>query len=279
MEVQQNYKIIEILLILKKNEIYFGDNKFKIIAYDNAINNFKKKQFDKIGSRIKAKIEIIKNTGTYPNINEIKNKIYFYDLLSKYKGFGPSNIKKIINSGVTTIEQVKQYPNLTKLQLFSLNNNFPKISREQGKIIFDKIKKYLPRGKIIFAGSYRRKQKYIGDIDILIFTKNKTFDITLPDDIFIISEGPKKISFAYKLNKLNYVEIDLRFFNFENYGTALLYFTGPYLFNIEMRKKAEKMGYKLNEYSLCKNNECIYGKSEKEIFKILDMKYLPPEKR
>lgn len=39
------------------------------------------------------------------------------------------------------------------------------------------------------------------------------------------------------------------------------------------------MGYKLNEYGIFKNNKNILVKSEKEIFDLLEMKYLEPQER
>ena len=46
-----------------------------------------------------------------------------------------------------------------------------------------------------------------------------------------------------------------------------------------MRRKAKKLGYKLNEYGLYKNDDKIEIKSEKDIFKKLEMHYLKPKDR
>ena len=46
-----------------------------------------------------------------------------------------------------------------------------------------------------------------------------------------------------------------------------------------MRKKAIEKGYLLNEYGLLKDGEYHKGKTEEEVFEVLDMKYVPPEKR
>ena len=57
-------------------------------------------------------------------------------------------------------------------------------------------------------------------------------------------------------------------------------FTGSGEFNKKMRLVAKKKGYKLSEYGLFdKHNHIIKVNSERDIFKILDMEYLPPRLR
>ena len=77
--------------------------------------------------------------------------------------------------------------------------------------------------------------------------------------------------------------IDIRFIPHDNYPAALLYFTGSGRHNIMMRNQAIEKGYRLNEYNLLKKVKDDYKpvkvKNEKDIFKILDMKYLEPEER
>jgi DNA polymerase (family 10) len=46
-----------------------------------------------------------------------------------------------------------------------------------------------------------------------------------------------------------------------------------------LRSKAKKMGYKVNEYGIFKNNKNILVESEEEIFKLLEIKYLEPQER
>lgn len=60
---------------------------------------------------------------------------------------------------------------------------------------------------------------------------------------------------------------------------SILYLTGPKYSNIKMRTIAKSKGYKLNQYSLSKDSIIVGINNEKEIFNILNVKYLPPEKR
>ena len=73
--------------------------------------------------------------------------------------------------------------------------------------------------------------------------------------------------------------IDIRFVPFQSYYSALLYFTGSFQLNREMRQVAKKLGYKLNEYGLYKNKKLIKVNSEKDIFDKLKLKYQEPKYR
>ena len=82
-----------------------------------------------------------------------------------------------------------------------------------------------------------------------------------------------------KLKNKEVRRIDIRFVPFQSYYSALLYFTGSYQLNQEMRQIAKKLGYKLNEYGLYKNKKLIKVNSEKDIFDKLKMKYKEPKYR
>jgi DNA polymerase (family 10) len=79
----------------------------------------------------------------------------------------------------------------------------------------------------------------------------------------------------------NGIQADLRIVPEKSFGAALQYFTGSKDYNIKLREIAIKKGYKLNEYGLFerKTGKMVAGETEKEIFKILGVKYIEPEKR
>jgi len=130
------------------------------------------------------------------------------------------------------------------------------------------------------AGSIRRKEPTIGDIDIIVSSKNPP-EVTakfvkLRQVKKVIAHGSTKA--AVWMN--NNFEVDVRVVDDSCYGAALQYFTGPKNFNIKTRKIAIKKGYKLSEYGLFdrKTNKLIAGKTEKDIFKKLGLPYIKPEK-
>jgi DNA polymerase/3'-5' exonuclease PolX len=166
--------------------------------------------------------------------------------------------------------------------------------------------KYDDSEKYIFeiCGSYRRESPTSGDIDVLIsklgskldekdqinhlerFVKMlkdpiKTNDDQplLVDDITDKHYETKYMGFAkYKDNPFR--RIDIRYVPHDVYYSALLYFTGSATLNVNMRKIAEKMGLKLSEYGLTKEDGSkIPIETEYDIFKILKLEYLAPRLR
>ncbi|KAN0047825.1 hypothetical protein ACTA71_002212 [Dictyostelium dimigraforme] len=80
--------------------------------------------------------------------------------------------------------------------------------------------------------------------------------------------------------------IDFKLIPIESYYFGLLHNTGSDEFNRQMRAIALSKGYTLSEYSINKfskesgkDDQIIPVNSEEEIFKIIDMKYYPPEER
>ena len=67
------------------------------------------------------------------------------------------------------------------------------------------------------------------------------------DDLTDTDNGTKYMGFS-KLPRKKVRRIDIRFVPFDYYPAALLYFTGSYELNTQMRQVAKSMGYKLNEY-------------------------------
>lgn len=147
--------------------------------------------------------------------------------------------------------------------------------------VVSQLKKLKEVKKIEAAGSLRRKKPTIGDIDIVIQTSKPEIVV----DKFvrmnfvkkILGKGKEKATIITKNN----MQVDIRLFNKDNYGSGLLYFTGDKQHNIWLRKIAIKKGYKLNEYGLFdkKTGKRIAGKTESEIYKKLGVKILSPEKR
>ena len=160
--------------------------------------------------------------------------------------------------------------------------------------------------KYIFeiCGSYRREAQTSGDIDILFSKLGTRLDVKddfnhlemlikilkspikknndnplIVDDITDKHYETKYMGFSkYKNNPVR--RIDVRYVPFQVYYSALLYFTGSATLNVNMRKIAEKMGLKLSEYGLTKEDGSrLEVESEYDIFKILKIEYLHPRLR
>jgi len=137
--------------------------------------------------------------------------------------------------------------------------------------------------KIEYAGSLRRWQETIGDIDILVTVKSakKSHEAVMnhfvkyPEVLKVVARGDTKSSVALQSG----IDVDLRVVDSKCFGAALHYFTGSKPHNIRIRDLAKKKGLKINEYGVFKNEKFIGGKDEKEIFSSVGLPYIIPELR
>lgn len=65
----------------------------------------------------------------------------------------------------------------------------------------------------------------------------------------------------------------------EEYGALVLRLTGNFLFTRMIRAWAKRQGMLLNNQGLYRGGEILAGISERQIFYMLDLKYLPPNER
>lgn len=153
------------------------------------------------------------------------------------------------------------------------------------------------------AGSFRRGLSVVNDIDILVFKSlpaivgriaSPTIAAKLArHGVKIITPpivcGP--IHCAYKViiddrgEKLSF-KLDLFYVPPGEKIPSILHWTGSKNLNIRMRAQAKRLGYKLNQHGLFKVDKAgklpdklVAIKTEKDIFKLLRVTYLPPEKR
>lgn len=138
------------------------------------------------------------------------------------------------------------------------------------------------------AGSLRRGKETVGDLDLLLIlaeghTARKKVDaiaahiLTYTRIDQILARGENKVSFTLDSG----LQVDVRLLEKDNFGAALLYFTGSKEHNVALRGRANDMGYTLNEYSLAtlKNEKRVAGRTEEEIYAKLKLDFVAPELR
>jgi len=138
------------------------------------------------------------------------------------------------------------------------------------------------------AGSLRRGKETVGDLDLLLtlgdgHTSQKHIDamakhiLEFPGIDQTLAHGENKVSFTLE----NGLQVDVRLLEKENFGAALLYFTGSKEHNVSLRGRANDMGYTLNEYALAtlKGEKRVAGRTEEEIYAKLKLDFIPPELR
>jgi len=277
---------------------------YRVRAYTNAIESLKNGTTEGIGKKLLSKIEIIKKTGKLDELIEMRK----YVRLMKLPGFGKSFINKLIDNGIKPEPQIilksqKKLAEkgiiLNRTQLIGLENykeliKEKKIKREIITDITHDLENHLMNlgiilEKFVVVGSYRRGVKESRDIDILVVTDDnmstevmKSIYNAMKQYKYYVTHlvlGSTKFTFLLKYKRA-IIQVDIRVIPHESYPTALLYFTGSKLFNVQMRHLAKIKGYILNEYELKKiPSKRIEVHSEADIFNELGLEYIPPEKR
>jgi DNA polymerase (family 10) len=315
----RNREVADLLFKIADGLDLSGENFFKIRAYRKAGNVIKDLPEDieriykdgnlttieGVGAGIAKKIEEYLTTGKMTKLEEVEKDIpeSLFNLL-QIRDLGPRTIhnlhkklgvndlqdlKKVIQNGSFSeieglgekkaekiLENIKLYEERTgKNRRFTLGEVTPTVQE-----ILEKLKNLKSVKRVSPAGSLRRMKESVGDIDILIETAHPEKAIneftSFPQIKKVLESGKTKVSVMLKGID---IQMDLRVLPAESYGAALLYFTGSKDHNVKIRGLAIKKGLKINEYGVFKNEKMIAGKSEKEIYNLLGMDFIPPELR
>lgn len=195
--------------------------------------------------------------------------------VAELSGLGKKSAQKILNS----IEWMEQFGERCRLDE----------AAEIAEPIYNFLKDQEGVESISVAGSLRRSKETIGDVDILIGTEEEhienLFNAFVDHDLVVevLGRGETKSSIRTKEGR----QVDLRIVKPQQFPAALMYFTGSKEHNVVLRQRARERGLSLNEYGLFELNEDgdtdfekpIDYSSEEDIYKQLDLHFIPPELR
>lgn len=318
---QTNKKLTGIFEDIAAIYRFKGDeNRFRVRAYEKAarvldhlnddvshyMSDDQLEDIPGIGESIAAKIREFVKTGKIEKYEELKKEIPadFIDLLN-VKGLGPRTLKTFRDElGITTrgelVEALKD-GRIGSLEGFREKTvkNILEGLHEQEKAekrillnealeisdwLITKLKVCPGIEKIDVAGSIRRGRETIGDIDLLVSSPQKKRSEII--DFFTSMSGVRKVlakggTKASVVIDQNHRQVDLRLINKDQWGAALLYFTGSKDHNIHLRQIARDRGLKINEYGLyrLKGNKKIAGETEEGLYHKLGLEWIPPELR
>ena len=132
--------------------------------------------------------------------------------------------------------------------------------------------------KIEIVGSIRRKEKNPADIDITLIPKNQESKEKIGQKLSgmgkRLSGGEQRAFF-----KIEGVEVEIYYTSAEEWGAALMSYSGPFGANIGLRIIARSKGFKLNQHGLFRHGLRVAGKTEEEVYRALGREWKPPEKR
>ncbi len=252
-----------------------------------------------IGRELSEKIDEIIKTGKLGFLDELKAKLPpgLPELL-RVEGIGPKKVKLFYeDAGVDSIEGLAKAARSGRLRhlnrmgvkseakiIQAIENYLKTAGRFHLDVGFqeaEKISQALqPTAEEIFAaGSLRRRRDTVGDLDILAVAGDgpaliKNF-VNHPQTAAILAEGTTRCAIRLK----NGLQVDLRIMQKQDFGSALLYFTGSKAHNIALRKRAKSMGLKVSEYGIFQDGESIAGRTEEECYRALGLPWIPPELR
>jgi len=212
---------------------------------------------------------------------------------SAYQVCDPEGVEKLAREG-----KIRILPRMGEKHEQKLLKAIEDYRRIAGRFLIDaaeneaeKLTAYLSKfpgfDKITPAGSLRRGRETVGDLDVLVTGKGCSSETKRAEAIAyvaqypplmdVIASGDNKISFRLRSG----MQVDVRLLPPESFGAAMQYFTGSKAHNVALRQRALKMGYTLNEYSLAdlKTEKPVAGKTEEEIYRKLQLDYIPPELR
>lgn len=308
-EVSEILDEISTLLELK------GENPFKSRAYSNAsrtiaalemdlgeaVRSGALKEVKGIGAALFEKITELVTTGKLGYYEELKASVPagLFEMI-RIPGLGPKRAKAIFDQlGVSTLGELEYACNENRL--LKLDGFGPKmqdkilqgiqyvrkqkgqfhypVAAGEAELLYATLKAHKSVKRIAIAGSLRRKKEVVKDIDLLVSADRsgpvmEAFT-TLPEVEEVIAKGETKSSVRLKSG----INADLRVVTDAEFPYALHHFTGSKEHNVAMRGRAQRLGFKMNEYGLFKGEKLIPCKDEKEIFAKLGLAFIPPELR
>jgi DNA polymerase (family 10) len=254
-----------------------------------------------IGKDLAGKIAEIVNTGRLGALAEIEARTpTTLAALTAVPGLGPKRVHRLHEAfGIKTLkdlERAARKHRIRELRGFTAKTEekiLAEIERSQAREQRFKIATaedfaqtlctYLqadPRiGRVVVAGSYRRRKETVGDLDILVTCAKGQAAVNhflAYDEIAkIVAKGSTRATVILRSG----IQVDLRVVPAKSYGAALHYFTGSKSHNIAIRKLGQARGLKINEYGIFRDGTRIGGRTEEEIFAAIGLPYIEPELR
>ena len=276
-------------------------NKFKIVAYERAADAVEHATSELKDIWDEGKLEDVPGVG--PSIAKHLSELFLrgrsvhFDELMKDIPKDAFRLMKLPNIGIKTA--MKLLKESSKEEIEMRIKEVEKLEKQEKRhllpyasLIASEIIKYMGENtdveKIEPLGSLRRKVATVGDIDIIVTSKNSQSVNSIMDHFTkypktqkVIEKGPHTSSILIPGG----IQVDLLVIDGKQYGSAVQHFTGSKHHNIALREHALKMGFSLNEYGAKKagedpkNAKYKMFDNENDYYNFLGLQYIPPELR
>jgi DNA polymerase (family X) len=292
------------------------ENPFRIRAYRNASRLLRRyareasamiaqgddlTELPGIGEDLAGKIRDLVETGTTPILETLKSETPRMALaLMDVPGLGPKRIRRLTEElDLRTMAQLRRAarderirripgfgPKLERYLLQTLQGRRRKTTRvtlatadAAARPLVSYLRSIPGISHAVVAGSFRRGQETVGDLDILVTASDSAAIIDkfkeYPEFARIEAAGSTRAAASLRSG----LHVDLRVVPEDSFGSALHYFTGSKSHNIAIRGLGLGQGLKINEYGVFQGRRRIAGKTEQEIFAAVGLPYIEPELR
>ncbi len=254
-----------------------------------------------IGKNIAGHIVELISNGTFAEYERLKASTPPGLLVMlRIPGMGAKKVKYLFdNLGISDMETLEQaclenrlsvLPGFGKKTQDNILKGIHAVKRYQQKFLYSQVigqaelilEKLRKGGSVIrasLAGSLRRKKEIIKDIDIVASTGEPEMVMELFTGLDDVEDVIARGSTRSSIRLASGINADIRTVEDWQFPYALHHFTGSREHNTAMRSLSKKSGIRMNEYGLFKGKELIKCKSEKDIFGVFGMQYIPPELR
>ncbi|MBI3860241.1 MAG: hypothetical protein HY296_08460 [Thaumarchaeota archaeon] len=141
-------------------------------------------------------------------------------------------------------------------------------------------------GKVLLAGSIRRKEPTVHDIDLAVMPRGKDFTAWKDKVTRRVKEiGGQVMTFGEVISNFRYRGVQVNLFlclDADAWGVTQMWATGPKGHTIGMTIKARDRGLIINSRGLWTRDEpqrLIRTRTEREVGEALGWKFKPPEER
>jgi DNA polymerase (family 10) len=323
----ENVEIAEVLEELADLLEISGSNPFRIRAYRNAVRTVRGltrplsamveagedlTALPAIGKDLSAHIVELVETGALARLDEVSAEVpRSLVQLVKLDGVGPKKAKKLWESlGATTVDELEtalKAGRVESLEGFGATSvkkilkSIEDFRRYSGRFLISKVEELIEPllshmrdapgvERVEVAGSYRRRNETIGDVDLLVQAELPAPAVMERFTGFesverVVLEGETRGAVVLRSG----LEVDLRIIPRRSFGAALHYFTGSKEHNIAVRQIAQRQGLRVNEWGVFRlpegvdpeavgkeEGERVAGETEESVFEAVGMTWMPP---
>jgi DNA polymerase (family X) len=260
-----------------------------------------------IGKELATKIIAIVETGALPQLEKLRAEVPpGVVMMLRIPGIGPKKVSALFHElKVETLEDLKtacekghvaEMKGFGKKTALTILEGLEHIAQAGQRVyladakpivdeILDSLSTLEAVTQVSVAGSFRRRKETIGDLDVLATATDSAavMDMLaghrLVEKVLARGETKQRVRLTPTFDGGVKLEMDLRVVPEESYGAAMQYFSGSKEHNIVVRRRAQEMGLKINEYAVTRGDEYVAGRTEEDVYAAVGLPWIPPELR